>query len=676
VLPPLLLDPMKTTLYSVSKIFTERILRIPDYQRGYAWREKQLKDFWSDLAQLEEERNHYTGVLTLEEVPDTTVSTWGDDYWIVRSKGYSPLYVVDGQQRLTTVIILIQAIIEAIPEGQRLNYTSVDEIRKKFIFDSKDEGISRSYIFGYEKDNPSYEYLKTQIFNETSDSSSTSQETIYTHNLSFAKKYFTERLTELSDSEIEAVYRKITQNFLFNIYTISEEVDVFVAFETMNNRGKPLSHLELLKNRLIYLSTRFNAPDYEREKLRTSINEAWKAVYHYLGKNKDKPLDDDTFLRAHFILYFRGNRNRPSAYQRELYLRRSAAGPGYKDYLLEVEFSPKRVRREVEPGVGPLSVQEVYSYVQSLKESVEIWYSLMNPNDSSLPDSEKDWLAKLNRLDFLEIAPLITVFFQKEKNSRTRIRLLRAVERLLFFRSLTRYSFTFDADKSNIVLTLATQLGNGEATADKVIRDVEEITESLSSNSLVMERITADLRSSGFYAWRGIRYFLYEYELSLKARSKAHRDKIDWDSFVRPERGEDIRDYHTVEHIYPQRPKKDCWIEKFVQYSDKERKALRHSLGNLVPLSSPKNSSFSNQCFVDKVGKEESTVGFRYGSYSENEIASHSDWTAKEIIQRGIKLLSFMETRWMLNFGDAEAKLKVLGLETIVRKEGIRIVSD
>jgi len=211
---------MKTQLLSVSKIFTERILRIPDYQRGYAWTEKELRDFWNDLIQLENEKNHYTGVLTLEDVPDSQVSQWQDDLWIIQSKNYAPYYVVDGQQRLTTTIILIQAIIECIPENTRLNFTTAQEIKKKFIFDTKDEGISRSYLFGYEKDNPSYEFLKTQIFLENSDSSLPVQETIYTYNLEFAKKYFLKNLKELTLERIETLYRKLTQNFLFNIYAI------------------------------------------------------------------------------------------------------------------------------------------------------------------------------------------------------------------------------------------------------------------------------------------------------------------------------------------------------------------------------------------------------------------------------------------------------------------------
>ncbi|WP_217632573.1 DUF262 domain-containing protein [Marinobacter sp. AC-23] len=51
-------------LQSLNNIFKERILRIPDYQRGYAWTTHHLEDFWEDLVQLEADRVHYTGVIT------------------------------------------------------------------------------------------------------------------------------------------------------------------------------------------------------------------------------------------------------------------------------------------------------------------------------------------------------------------------------------------------------------------------------------------------------------------------------------------------------------------------------------------------------------------------------------------------------------------------------------
>jgi len=180
---------MDGQLLTLSKIFSERLFRIPDYQRGYAWSQKQLKDFWSDLQQIETGHNHYTGVLTVEDVSPDIYRQWSDDIWIIESKSYQPFFIVDGQQRITTVIVLIQVILEFIEEGKKLNFTDKKDIQSKFIFDSKDGGISRSYIFGYEKDNPSYEYLKTKIFLEKS-TSSLDEETVYTQNLEYAKNFF------------------------------------------------------------------------------------------------------------------------------------------------------------------------------------------------------------------------------------------------------------------------------------------------------------------------------------------------------------------------------------------------------------------------------------------------------------------------------------------------------
>lgn len=56
---------MNDQLMSLQRIFTDSLYRIPDYQRGYAWEEKEVNDFWNDLKRLQDENNHYVGVLTL-----------------------------------------------------------------------------------------------------------------------------------------------------------------------------------------------------------------------------------------------------------------------------------------------------------------------------------------------------------------------------------------------------------------------------------------------------------------------------------------------------------------------------------------------------------------------------------------------------------------------------------
>lgn len=314
------------TLKSLSSIFEHRIIRIPDYQRGYAWQEHQLNDFWEDLIHLSPERVHYTGVLTLEPVAPEYWQRWESDLWIIEGKGYKPFYIVDGQQRLTTSVILIQAILESVPADTELNFQSLAEIRQQYILHSAPTGIRQSYLFGYEKDNPSDEFLRTGIFLEKSASNSDDQ-TFYTRNLAKAKKFFEEKLAALSPKEVAEIYKKLTQKFKFNLYEIDAEIDVFVTFETMNNRGKPLSNLELLKNRLIYLSTLFPA-DSGSSELRNNINFTWKTIYEYLGRNPDKLLSDEDFLRNHWIMYYKFTRQ---------------TGDDYKNYLLDEKFTVQNV---------------------------------------------------------------------------------------------------------------------------------------------------------------------------------------------------------------------------------------------------------------------------------------------------------------------------------------------
>ena len=152
---------MNDQLMTLSKIFTERIFRIPDYQRGYAWTQKEVSEFWNDLLRLNENSNHYVGVLTLEPVKEDIYKTWIDDLWLIDSKKYAPYYVVDGQQRLTTSILLIKSIINVMKKHDihQLNYTEISDISRRFISESKGENKSCTYLFGYELNNPSYLYL-------------------------------------------------------------------------------------------------------------------------------------------------------------------------------------------------------------------------------------------------------------------------------------------------------------------------------------------------------------------------------------------------------------------------------------------------------------------------------------------------------------------------------------
>ena len=101
-------------LQSLEDVYNKKLFRIPDYQRGYAWGERQLIDFWDDLISLDGNRLHYTGVLSIKAVPEEKWQNWDEEKWLIEKRRYVPYSIVDGQQRLTTTSIFLQCLVEAI----------------------------------------------------------------------------------------------------------------------------------------------------------------------------------------------------------------------------------------------------------------------------------------------------------------------------------------------------------------------------------------------------------------------------------------------------------------------------------------------------------------------------------------------------------------------------------
>ena len=204
---------------------------------------------------------------------------------------------------------------------------------------------------------------------------------------------------------------------------------------------------------------------------------------------------------------------------------------------------------------------------------------------------------------------------------------------------------------------VAIKVHKGDITLHELMKNLDTQIKEIEEKPDFIDRLVDNFKSAGFYEWQGIRYFLYEYEMAIKGNSKTKKNKIDWYEY-RNEKD----DFITVEHIYPQTPKAECWKKDFNTYSIRERRILNNSLGNLLPLSRPKNSSLQNKCFIDKVHNGDNYVGYKFGSYSENEISGLTEWTPQNILDRGMKLLKFMEQRWKLNFISDDKRKEILNL--------------
>src|SRR6218665_4178611 len=95
------------------ELFNGKIFRVPDYQRGYAWEEKQLQELWDDIEEIPEGNGvHYTGAVYLEKIPEDKTNE--NEKWL---SGVTFYNIVDGQQRLTSISIFIFELLRSAPEG-------------------------------------------------------------------------------------------------------------------------------------------------------------------------------------------------------------------------------------------------------------------------------------------------------------------------------------------------------------------------------------------------------------------------------------------------------------------------------------------------------------------------------------------------------------------------------
>jgi uncharacterized protein with ParB-like and HNH nuclease domain len=637
-------------LKTISEIFNNQLFRIPDYQRGYSWKEVHLDDFWQDLQNLQLDKKHYTGAITLEHC-NGSIKKFKSDEWLIKSQKYVPYYVVDGQQRLTTIIIFLNELINCLDDKMG-SYGSISKkvLTEKYLYKTNKNKNLQSFIFGYEIDDPSYEYLKTKIFRQESTSASAQPETSYTHNLGFCKSFFRKKISELEEVDKCSLFKKVTELLVFDIKFI-EELDRFVVFETMNNRGKALTNLEKLKNRFIYLSTLIpGIKNNEAEQLRKEINEVWKSCYEYLGKNKSHSLNDDIFLRNHFVLYHHFNKEK---------------GFPFRQIFKEIYTVENTLKKE------PItSYKELRKYISSLQKAAKQWYIINNPehalNNGLIGTEECDWLQKIFRLGIRVFGPLTLSVYLISDEEKKRIKYLKELEAFIFLNYVCsgRRSTFGNADFCHLAKKLYSN--EEDCTVSSVADELTRWTygsdeyDGEYSTDKFLTLIKDQFRSSkknGYYDWSGIKYFLFEYDDYLRGKEKS---KVSWST---PD---------SIEHIYPQTPNDKSWHLAFKGFTDKQKRILCNSLGNLVLLDRSKNSNLSNREFgykkehTSQSGK--SYGGYASGSHSEISVAKENTWNPRKIYQRGLKMLEFLQENWQVELTRKEMKTLLLADDYLMKK--------
>lgn len=692
---------------TLEQIFSNRLFRIPDYQRGYAWRsDVEIVDFWNDLMNIPNQKSHFTGSLTLQEI--TSTDSLGFDRWVC-DEGYEALFVIDGQQRLTTSIILLQSICDFLatvnPEDIFSSSSTVKEaigeIRRKYICVENKRQCALTYIFGYSNNSASDQYLRRYVFNDAN--VTCSEESYYTLNIKNAKEFFMQNIAALHKvggiEAIEILYKKLTLQLKFQLIEVNETDDfnIFVAFETINNRGRQLSNLEKLKNRLIYLTTLYQLPNMPFQTaitpIRQHINDGWAEIYRQMGRNvnlsstgKVAVLDDDEFLKTHWILYFQYSRKTGNDYIKFLLgkhfttqnvLQNQAEADSVLEYISDEDSNNYDANEEFEPKSSSIKAQltlgDIRDYVTDLMNTSKAWYYTWFPQDAKakgeLDDEEIKWMQRINRLGIAYFRPLITALFYKRIIAKTItatevVELLESIERFIFinFRLQTTRSHYGSSEFS----IAAKDLHKGTKGVKTIIGMLEErVNKSFAPSSstiktknvqVMVEKLfeQKDDERAGFYRWPAIHYFLYEYNEEL-GKGYHGVGNCSWEDFKQTE-----KDKISIEHILPHNVT-GYWQNKFNGVSRDHLAIYQGSLGNLLLLSQKINATLQDYDFeTKKKGKDGERNGYSKGSYSELEVSKREDWTPAAIEERGLAMLNFMEKRWKFNFQSEEDKKNLL----------------
>ncbi len=574
-------------LLNLDGVIEKGVFEIPSYQRGYAWQERQLKDFWNDLEHVSKlgDKFHYMHSLTLRELENEFED--------------SAFEIIDGQQRLATSLILL-GILAKITQNKDPKYSLIN---LEPILSYKYYGLSEAFraITEEEKDLKAF---KTSF---------------YAKNLIEAYEFFQEKISDTPMETLEKMFDALIKKMLFSVVELNDNrIDPFSSFETINNRGKDLSTLELLKNRLHFVVHKI-CDEEDLENLQQEINDTYTRIYHDLRQFEDAHLE--SFLK-HFVAYYYGENSK------------------FKERLLNTAFDAHKKYDDLYD-----EYEKINDLLLYLSYSSKVWYFLHTLDDEELrieiTPKTRILLEKMRRLNALSdnaFLPLLLSLLTIQLAVRSgdeRHYTTKELEDLLEY--LERFGFLIygvagskNTAKNEWIRLAFKAIQACRFWEDKItIEDLPTLEKNFfkgkhSGLELLEENIHSKKNTEKWYQWgKALNYLLYEYELYHNPETT-----LNFDSSL-----------ESIEHILPQKPDQG--------YSAKEKDWAKnphvvHALGNLLLIPKNANSSLSNKPFDEK-RKE-----YLKGSYSEKEVAKNASFGIIEIQERSEKLLDFLIVRYRI----------------------------
>lgn len=518
---------------------------VPDFQREYVWEREQVErllqdvqdEFFDEDGQLIKGPEYFLGSIVVCRDDDGTLS------------------LIDGQQRMTTIFLVLCAIRDLLKETDETpSDTLKGQIAASSINDVGDEVFRHRLVLQYDD---SKGILK-KVVDDPAHLDEMKEKTTSVQRISSAYSDILEFLRANDDSstkKLKLFYATFTKRVkLIRIITPSL-TNALKVFETVNDRGVGLNAMDLLKN-LLFMKT--SPGEYSKLKQR------WKDLIDILDGSKEKPL---RFLRYYIMAHFELDSSKPLR-EDEIY-----------DWFTK---NTKTVGLNDEPLV----------FVQTLIECAEAWSNFLGGKDVS--GAENPYLKNLKLLSGAARQHFILLLAGRHLPPAQFSKLCRAIENLFFCYIITREpTKTFERN-------FAVWASDLRATSDEEALDAfidDRFTSDLLKRRGNFDFVFQELRQSRIQQYR-MRYIL--------AKLTQYVEQQAWSNTAHDSLDQYIANTVEVEHILPQTPTLEVRdaFDQNEQYEDYVER-----LGNLTLLEKTINTSVSNDLYTKKL------PGYRQSSF-------------------------------------------------------------
>lgn len=296
----------------LEQLLIGKVFLIPDYQREYSWTDDQVNAFIADIKSVGEE--HMLGSILatrLQKVPSNakcflpaTKSREVVEFISLGGTPYKLYELIDGQQRLTTIMLCLVAIEKTLKEsGKTECYSEIlGNIGRMIRPQFKHNGFGEKTYTSLNPSESSRENYKDIIYK----AKYACQETAPRKSVKLMHRAFDLCYQNLKDPE-EAInfFTSLNSKAKFWFHDLESTFQANILFECQNNRGIPLTNLDKVKNNLIYRVYSSLQSDQNKSVTLEKINLAWSRIFLALAERGiyDRKAEDDILIDTLLLLY-------------------------------------------------------------------------------------------------------------------------------------------------------------------------------------------------------------------------------------------------------------------------------------------------------------------------------------------------------------------------------------